>query len=204
MTLITESEGSDVLRVRIEPWTAADLPLLRRTNAPEMTHHLGGPETEEQLLARHARYLDLREVGQMFRIVLDPEGMLVGSIGFWELNLRPEAAYETGWSVLPEFQGRGIAAAAAREVIAAARAEGCHRSLHAFPSVDHAASNAVCRKAGFDLVGECAFEYPKGRMMRSNEWRLDLVGEGDRRRNVVVRRRRGMGLRDEGLKGAGA
>ncbi|MEW1750384.1 GNAT family N-acetyltransferase [Streptomyces angustmyceticus] len=188
MTLITESEGSDVLRVRIEPWTPADLALLRRTNAPEMTHHLGGPETEEQLLARHARYLDLCGAGQMFRIVLGPEDTVVGSIGFWELNLRQETAHEradrsaceTGWGVLPEFQGRGIAVAAAREVIAAAGAEGRYGSLHAFPSVDHAASNAVCRKAGFALVGERPFEYPKGRMMRSNEWRRDLAGEGER------------------------
>ncbi|MGW7637855.1 GNAT family N-acetyltransferase [Streptomyces decoyicus] len=175
MTLITESDGSALSRVRIEPWTAADLDLLRRTNAPEMTAHLGGPETEEQLLARHARYLDLRGAGQMFRIVLDPEGAVAGSIGFWEREQQGEKVYETGWGVLPEFQGRGIAVAAAREVIAAARAEGRHRSLHAFPSVEHAASNAVCRKAGFALVGERAFEYPKGHMMRSNEWRLDLT-----------------------------
>ncbi|MGW2920063.1 GNAT family N-acetyltransferase [Streptomyces angustmyceticus] len=186
MTLITESDDSGVLRVRIEPWTAADLALLRRTNAPEMTHHLGGPETEEQLLARHARYLDLHGAGQMFRIVLGPEDTVVGSIGYWQLNLRPDTAHgpadgakcETGWGVLPEFQGRGIAVAAARQVIAAAGADGRYRSLHAFPSVDHPASNAVCRKAGFQLLGERPFEYPKGRMMRCNEWRLALGGEG--------------------------
>ncbi|MEW2439919.1 GNAT family N-acetyltransferase [Streptomyces caniferus] len=178
MTLITESDGLESLRVRIEPWTQAGLALLRRINAPEMTRHLGGPETEEQLLARHARYLDLGGVGQMFRIILEPEGAVAGSIGFWELNRRERKAYETGWGVLPEFQGRGIAVAAAREVIAAARAEGRYPSLHAFPSVGHPASNAVCRKAGFTLAGECAFEYPKGRMMRSNEWRLDLTAEG--------------------------
>ncbi|MFG2828595.1 GNAT family N-acetyltransferase [Streptomyces sp. NPDC048434] len=177
MTLITESDDSDSPRVRIEPWTTADLALLHRTNTPEMTHHLGGPETEEQLLARHTRYLDLGGVGQMFRIILEPEGAVAGSIGFWELSRRGEKAYETGWGVLPEFQGRGVAVAAARKVIAAAAAEGWYRTLHAFPTVEHAASNAVCRKAGFTFAGECPFEYPKGHMMRSNEWRLDLTTE---------------------------
>ncbi|MEV0369227.1 GNAT family N-acetyltransferase [Streptomyces sp. NPDC050636] len=166
-------------RVRIEPWTAADLALLRRTNVPEMTEHVGGPETEEQVLARHRRYLELNGPGRMFRIVLlpedGPEGDVAGSIGFWERTWQGEKVYETGWGVLPEFQGRGVAMAAVREVIAAARAEGRHGSLYAFPSVAHTASNAVCRRAGFGLVGECQFEYPKGNLMRSNEWRVDLA-----------------------------
>lgn len=79
--------------------------------------------------------------------------------------------------VLPEFQGRGFAAAAARAVVEEARAAGEHRYLHAFPSVDHLASNAVCRSAGFELLGTAEFEYPKGHWITSNDWRADL-GEG--------------------------
>ncbi|PAM97988.1 GNAT family N-acetyltransferase, partial [Streptomyces sp. Alain-F2R5] len=56
----------------------------------------------------------------------------------------------------------------------AARAAGPHRYLHAFPSVGHAASNAVCRRAGFTLLGQADFEYPKGHWIRSNDWRVDL------------------------------
>lgn len=55
-----------------------------------------------------------------------------------------------------------------------ARAEREHRYLLAYPSVHNGASNAVCRKAGFELLGEGDFEYPVGHMMRCNEWRLDL------------------------------
>jgi hypothetical protein len=40
--------------------------------------------------------------------------------------------------------------------------------------VAHGASNGVCRKAGFTLLGEVDFEYPKGTPIRSNDWRLDL------------------------------
>uniref|UniRef100_UPI002FDBABB1 GNAT family N-acetyltransferase n=1 Tax=Streptomyces sp. IBSBF 2435 TaxID=2903531 RepID=UPI002FDBABB1 len=83
--------------------------------------------------------------------------------------------WETGWGVLPEFQGRGLAVAAARELIAVAREAQRHRYLHAFPGSDHPASNAVCRKAGFEQRGEVRFEYPKGNWMTSYDWRVDLI-----------------------------
>ena len=49
--------------VRLEAWTAADLGLLRQANTPEMTAHLGGPETEDTLLDRHRRYLQRDDLG---------------------------------------------------------------------------------------------------------------------------------------------
>jgi hypothetical protein len=54
------------------------------------------------------------------------------------------------------------------------RASGIRRSLHAFPSLEHGSSNAVCRKAGFTLRGEYDFEYPPGNPLRSNDWAVDL------------------------------
>ena len=110
----------------------------------------------------------------MYRVTLVGSGDTVGSIGFWERAWRDGTVWETGWGVLPEFQGRGIAAGAARAVIKAARAAGQHPYLHAFPSVDHFASNSVCRKAGFELLGAVNFEYPKGCWITSNDWRVDL------------------------------
>jgi RimJ/RimL family protein N-acetyltransferase len=47
------------------------------------------------------------------------------------------------------------------------------RPIHAFPSVANAASNAVCRKTGFQLLGEVDLEYPRGQPMRCNDWRLE-------------------------------
>ncbi|MDX3851097.1 GNAT family N-acetyltransferase [Streptomyces sp. AK02-01A] len=166
-------------RVRIEPWSEGDLDLLRAANAPELMTHLGGPETEEQLAGRHRRYVDLSADrtgrGRMFRVVLLPGGEAVGTIGFWEQTWQGEQVYETGWAVLAAFQGRGIAAAATAAVVERARAEKKHRYLHAFPSIGNPPSNAVCRKAGFTLRGECEFEYPVGHLMRCNDWRLDLT-----------------------------
>ncbi|MER7754056.1 GNAT family N-acetyltransferase [Kitasatospora sp. NPDC097643] len=161
--------------VLIEPWTDADLALLRRVNTPEMKKHVGGPETEEQLLVRHRRYLDFvpSGLGCMYRIVL-PSGESVGTVGYGTRTWEGETVHEMGWNVLPPYQGRGIAVAATRAAVAAARREAAHQYLYAFPSVDNPASNAVCEKAGFTLLGETDFEFPPGRFMRSHNWRVDL------------------------------
>ncbi|MFE7774428.1 GNAT family N-acetyltransferase [Streptomyces sp. NPDC057445] len=165
--------------VRIEPWAEGDFPLLQAANAPELMQHLGGPESDEKLAERHRRYValtaDRTGGGRMYRVVLTDGGEAVGSIGFWESTWQGEKVYETGWSVLPGFQGRGVATAATRAVVAEARAAARHRYLHAFPSVGNAPSNSVCRRAGFSLLGECEFEYPPGRPMRGNNWRIDLL-----------------------------
>ena len=52
--------------------------------------------------------------------------------------------------------------------------EDARRPVHAFPSVDNAASNAVCRKLGFEFLGAFDFEYPPGNPLRCNDWRLEL------------------------------
>jgi RimJ/RimL family protein N-acetyltransferase len=170
---VDERGGRAGGRVCLVPWAEGDLWVLRETNSPEMTAHLGGPETEEQLAARHRRYRELAP-GRMYRVTLVDGGETVGSIGYWQRSWRGAEVWETGWAVLPEFQGRGLAARAARAVAQEARAAGSHRYLHAFPGVDHAASNAVCRRAGFVLLGQADFEYPKGHWIRSNDWRVDL------------------------------
>jgi hypothetical protein len=54
------------------------------------------------------------------------------------------------------------------------RGEGTCRYLHATPTLENAASNAVCRKLGFELRKEFDFEFPPGNPMRGNDWRLDL------------------------------
>ncbi|MFD4143775.1 GNAT family N-acetyltransferase [Streptomyces sp. NPDC058572] len=170
--------GKNASTIRIEPWSEDDFDLLRAANAPELMDHLGGPETDEQLALRHRRYVDLSADrtgrGRMFRIVCEADGRAAGTVGFWENTWNGRQVYETGWSVLPGFQGRGIATAGTLAAVEQARAARKHRFLHAFPSVDNGPSNAVCRKAGFTLVGECDFEYPPGQPLRSHDWRIDL------------------------------
>ena len=163
--------------VRLEPWGEGDLSLLEQLMGdPEMMRHLGGPESPEKIAERQARYE--RADSGMFKIVDEATSEAVGSVGYWERTWRDEQVYEIGWSVLPAFQGRGIAVAATAQAIALAGSERKHRFLHAFPSIDNAPSNAICRKLGFTLVEECEFEYPPGHLMRCNDWRLDLFASG--------------------------
>jgi GNAT superfamily N-acetyltransferase len=111
---------SDRSAVRIEPWGEDDLQLLEKLMGdPEMTAHLGGPESPEKIAERQTRYE--RSDSGMFRIVDGATGEAVGSVGY----------------VIPAFQGRGIARMATAQAIAMARSESKHRFLHAFPSVDN-------------------------------------------------------------------
>jgi RimJ/RimL family protein N-acetyltransferase len=162
--------------VTIEPWSVDDLPLLEAANTPQMTRFLGGPESREKLLARHARYLRLNEVGdaRMFRIEVD--GAPAGGIGYWKTEHDGEPSWETGWNVLPGFQGRGVALAAVRLCIAdaATRSDAERHALYAFPKPENAASDTLCARAGFAYRGQAPFEYPKGVPITVNVWRLDL------------------------------
>jgi hypothetical protein len=98
------------MHVQLEPWGEGDLPLLQALlGDPVMMEHLGGPESPEKIVERQARYLD--EPGAL-KVVVD--GVGAGWVGFWEREWSGEPVYEMGWSVLPGFQGRGVAAAATR------------------------------------------------------------------------------------------
>ena len=161
--------------VALRPWSERDLGLLQRLlGDPRMMEHLGGPEAPEKIVRRHARYVSSAEAGQMFAITVGPDLEAAGSIGYWEKQWRGEVVWETGWSVLPEYQGQGVATRATVLLVARAAAAGTHRSMHAFPSVGNGASNGVCRKVGFTLLGDSEFEYPPGNMLRCNDWALDL------------------------------
>ena len=164
--------------VILQPWSEEDLPLLQKLlGDPNMMTHLGGPETPEQILRRHQRYTHLEESGtdHMFKVVWGLHAEDVGSVGYWRKTWRDQSVYEMGWLILPAYQGLGIATQAAAAVIEEAGREARYQFMHAFPSVDNPASNAICRKLGFTLVEECQFEYPPGHSMIVNDWRLDLL-----------------------------
>ena len=161
--------------VTLEPWGAGDLQLLERLMGdPRMTEHLGGPESPEKLRARQARYERLEGGDRMFKIVDADSGADAGSVGYWTKEWRELQVYEIGWMVVPEFQGRGIAAAATAQAIELAKHDDKHRFLHAFPNLDNAPSNTIYHKLGFELLETCEVEFPKGHIMICNDWRLDL------------------------------
>jgi RimJ/RimL family protein N-acetyltransferase len=175
--IVNELTADLMVNVALEPWSHADLPLLRKLMSdPNMMAHLGGPESEEQILRRQQRYVRLSETryDRMFKIVWGPASEAAGSVGYWERTWQDRLIYEVGWLVLPEYQGHGIATKAAEIAIAHARLMYRHRFMHAFPSISNAPSNAICRKLGFSLIEECQFEYPPGNFIKVNDWCLDL------------------------------
>lgn len=164
--------------VTLRRWDGQDRPLLDAFNTPEMTAHLGGPETLAQLDERQERYERLMAAGEarMFRI--DVDGAPAGGIGYWIVDHGGRDAFETGWSVLPPFQGRGVAGAALRELIARVREDGRRDLLVAYPGADNPASNALCRGAGFSMTGEGSEPW-RGGVLHFHVWELELrPGEG--------------------------
>lgn len=123
----------------------------------------------------------------MFVIVVQPENVSVGSIGYWEKEWLGQPIWESGWRILPEYQGKGIVTKAISLMIKRAQAELKHRYIHAFPSVDNVKSNIICKKTGFILQKEVDFEYPPGKFMRSNDWRFDLFTDRTvKTKNVIL------------------
>lgn len=171
--MTVQRDRADRPEVHIEPWGARDFPLLVMLNDPEMTKHVGGPEGPDKLAERQARYE--KADSRQYRIVVDASGGAgVGWVGYWELTWHDRLVWETGWAVIPTFQGRGIASAATALVLERARAERRHRFVHAFPMPANVPSNAICRKLGFVLLGETDFPARGGGVVRCNDWRFDL------------------------------
>jgi RimJ/RimL family protein N-acetyltransferase len=135
---------------------------------PLVMRELGGPIARSRLPDIHRKRL---RDPWWFKIVPEPGGPPAGAIGIWEKELDGKAIFETGWMVLPAFQGRGIATAALDLLIARVRRESRFDAMNAFPPVTNSPSNALCRRFGFTLLGERDFVYA-GRPLHCNHWML--------------------------------
>jgi RimJ/RimL family protein N-acetyltransferase len=159
--------------VELRAYTDADLALTEALEGdPDVMRHLGGPSSREEIENAHRRRLG---DPWWFVIALGPDGPAAGTIGVWETEHDGVRIHETGWSVLPAHQGRGVASAALAMLIERVRAEPRFEAIHAFPGVDNAPSNALCRKAGFVLLGDARFTF-RGNVLHCNHWRLDTAG----------------------------
>jgi RimJ/RimL family protein N-acetyltransferase len=175
--VIHENEVFDRRVAHLEPWKTDDLLLLEKLNDAEITKHVGGPESPEKLAERQSKYE--KADSRQYRIVDEESGLAVGWVGYWETGWHDQLVWETGWAVLPSFQGRGIASSATAQLLDRARAEQQHRYVHAFPKVENAPSNAICRKLGFEFLSEIDFQARRGGTVRCNDWRFDLFASGE-------------------------
>ncbi|SFN59784.1 GNAT family N-acetyltransferase [Mycetocola miduiensis] len=175
---------SDEVKVRIVPWSADDQPVLERSNTPEMTVYLGGPESPEKIVERQSRFLRLWQSGEarMFTIRVDGIPDAVGSVGYWTTTWHDAPVYESGWSIATAHQGRGFASKGLAACLEDAADHGDRDTLVAFPRIDNGASNALCRSVGFEFAGVEDFEYPAGNPIKVHAWRFDLARLRDARR----------------------
>lgn len=163
---------TDATDVSLVAYTDADLELALACELdPVAMRYLGGPREEEAIRKVHGKRLLVPTEGGIWKTVL-ADGDRVGTIGVWRSDY-DDPVWETGWMLLPSHHGHGIATRALAQLIELARAEGAYESLHAYPGRDNEASNALCRRAGFSLVGPWDGEYAGG-PFAGNHWRIDL------------------------------
>jgi RimJ/RimL family protein N-acetyltransferase len=160
--------------MELVPVTADDLWLtVALETDPRVMAELGGAWSVEEATATHARRLQygIEHESLWLKIVPDPATGPVGSLVMWDSEWEGKPITEAGWMVLLEHQGRGYASEGVRLLVERANAEGRWGDIHAFPGASNGASNAICRKLGFELVGEGDADYA-GRHFPVNHWVL--------------------------------
>jgi RimJ/RimL family protein N-acetyltransferase len=140
---------------------------------PAVMADLGGPVPREEIPALHRRRLESIATDPWWFVIVTDDGETAGEIGIWETEHDGATVHETGWMLARRFHGRGLAGAALGLLLDRARAERRFEALHAWPGVTNAASNALCRKFGFELLGEEEGDY-RGARLRVNHWVLAL------------------------------
>jgi RimJ/RimL family protein N-acetyltransferase len=156
--------------------SGADVELrLRMETDAQMMAELGGPRPRAAIRRAHASSLLLAASGECWPLKIVPEGstQAAGTVAVWRGSDDPAGEYEIGWMVLTEYQGRGLATEAVREVCERARRERKFGVLHAYPAVNNAPSNRVCERAGFSLLGQVEVEFG-GHRLHCNHWRIEL------------------------------
>jgi RimJ/RimL family protein N-acetyltransferase len=142
---------------------------------PDVMAELGGPLPRAGIEAKVLRDVASARDGSALLRVIDVDGHGVGMVTLWTVTDEGEPYAEIGWMMLPGYQGRGLAKAAARAVLAQARAQGRWGVVHAHPGVTNGPSNGICRSLGFSLMGERDVVFAD-RVLRTNHWQIDPVG----------------------------
>jgi RimJ/RimL family protein N-acetyltransferase len=140
---------------------------------PVMMAELGGPLPRDGIEAKVRSDVEESDAGRAWIMMIElADETVAGGVVLWSHHEEAEPFSEIGWMVLPEFQGRGIAKAAAHSLLERARDEQRWGIVHAFPGVTNAASNGICRSLGFTLTGEQEILFTD-RLLRTNHWQID-------------------------------
>ena len=146
------------MAIRVEPvrveWIEAlvmgDAVFTERFGIPVVDGWAGFPEALQYALDA-ARHHDVDPWGS--HLFFDDDGALVGFGGF--KGPPADGAVELGYAIAPARQGRGLATAATRTLVARARDQGVHRVVaHTLATPN--ASTAVLTRCGFTHVATTA------------------------------------------------
>jgi len=139
---------------------------------PVMMAHLGGPQPVEGIKDKLQRDVAVATAAREWTLMIcpgDDPSVVAGTVSLWPHEIDGTRLSEIGWMVLPEYQGLGLAKRAVGEVLRRAAVDGRWGSIHAFPDVGNAPSNAICRSLGFVLEGEQDLAFA-GETLRVNHW----------------------------------
>jgi RimJ/RimL family protein N-acetyltransferase len=152
---------------------------------PVMMAGLGGPLPREGIEAKVRQDVETvaADRGWIKMIVLDEDDaefgegardVVAGNVVLWSHDEDGEAEpiSETGWMVLPEFQGRGLAKRAERELLRLAHKDGRWGLVHAYPGAANGPSNGICRSLGFRFVETRDVTFAD-RIVHANHWIID-------------------------------
>jgi RimJ/RimL family protein N-acetyltransferase len=144
---------------------------------PVMMSELGGPLPRDSIEAKVRRDVESVAAGVgWIKMILPDEAapeVVAGSVMLWSHEEDGERISETGWMVLPRFQGRGLGKLAVRALLDLARDDGRWGPVHAFPGTSNGPSNGICRGLGFTLLGERDVVLFADRVLRANHWVID-------------------------------
>lgn len=154
----------------LRPLTLDDEQFYERIySEPQMWAQLGGV-VEQDMAAKLRRDVASVEADRHWVLVIvTDDGTDAGTVALWDHEWEGQTIDEIGWMVLPEHQGRGLASAGVAEALKRGDEVGRWRTLHAFPAVTNAPSNALCRKHGFALRGFVEYAY-RGQTLGVNHW----------------------------------
>ncbi len=142
---------------------------------PVVMAELGGPWSADEARATHRRRIARVDAEGSWSFTVRPVqaggavGEPVGMIAVWDSEWEGEPVSETGWMTLPKHQGKGYGSAALKAILDRERVEHRWGDIHAFPGATNGASNALCRKFSFELVGTGDADYA-GRHFPVNHW----------------------------------
>lgn len=173
-------------RISIRPFVGADLfDLCRLCSSAEAMQFIPpyfAAETRKQTVDRLRRYIEhQQEHGVSFGYAADADGRFIGRAGFYFI---PEVnKYEIGYSLLPEYWGKGLATEITLALLTYAFQKLNLDSICARTIPGNHKSEKVLHKAGFSLLGERAFTI-KNKLVLWNYYER----ENDRALDIAIQR----------------